>query len=191
LDNQDALFFPSGEDWRAWLTLNHKGKRCVWLIFFKKSSGKNGLTLAEAVEEAICFGWIDGQLRRVDEERFMVRFSPRKDGSVWSQINKVRAEKLIANGRMTDYGLAKITKAKESGFWDSAYTNKIRDEIPTDLHKALRVDKNAFDNFQKFANTYRNMYIGWVNAAKTTETRKCRIDKVVERSSHNKKQLLE
>jgi uncharacterized protein YdeI (YjbR/CyaY-like superfamily) len=151
--------------------------------------GKRGITLEEAVEEAICFGWIDGKLKKVDEERFMLRFSIRKEKSVWSRINRLRAEKLITDGKMTNEGLAKIEQAKKSGYWDKAYTNKIKDELPADLLENLKKNQNAIDNFQHFSNTYQNMYIGWVNSAKSSETRKNRIDKVVEQALRNKKML--
>jgi uncharacterized protein YdeI (YjbR/CyaY-like superfamily) len=185
----EALYFQTRADWRDWLSKNHAIATCVWFFFYKKSTGKKGVTLDEAVEEAICFGWIDGKLKRVDESRFMVRFSIRKDNSVWSQINRLRAEKLIADGKMTSAGLTKIEQAKESGYWDKAYTNKIKDELPVDLLEALQKDKKALDNFQHFANTYQNMYVGWVNSAKNNETRKRRIDKIVEQARRNKKLL--
>ena len=143
------------------------------------------------MEEAICFGWIDGKLRKVDEDSFIVRFTPRKAKSVWSKINRERAEKLVASGRMTGTGLAKINEAKKSGFWDNAYTNRIRDEVPADLKEALIAKGKAWENFQGFANTYRNMYVGWVTSAKTDETRKNRIAKVVSQSLQNKKQVFE
>jgi uncharacterized protein YdeI (YjbR/CyaY-like superfamily) len=116
----EALSFQTRADWRGWLSKNHAITTSVWLFFFKKSTGKKGITIEDAVEEAICFGWIDGKLKRVDEERFMLRFSVRKDGSVWSRINRLRAEKLIADGKMTSAGLAKIEQAKISGYWDMA-----------------------------------------------------------------------
>ena len=109
--------------------------------------------------------------------------------SVWSKINKERAERLIKSGRITDAGLAKIEAAKKSGWWDKAYTNKIMDEIPADLEQALKKEKRAWENFQKFANSYRNMYVGWVNGAKTAETRQKRIRKVVEQATKNRKLL--
>ena len=187
----EALYFQTRADWRDWLSKHHDLINYVWIIFFKKSTGKKGITLEEAVEEAICFGWIDGKLKRVDDERFMLRFSIRKDKSVWSQINRLRAEKLIADGKMTHAGLAKIEQAKKSGYWDKAYTNKIKDELPADLLETLKKDQKAIDNFQRFANTYQNMYIGWVNSAKSIETRKKRIDKVVEQALKNKKLLFQ
>ena len=145
------------------------------------------MTLEDAVEEAICFGWIDGQLKRLDTERFILRFSPRKPKSLWSMINKKRAERLIKSGRITNAGLIKIQEAKENGFWESAYTNKIKEDIPLDLKEALIKEKKAWKNFQGFANSYRNMYIGWVKGAKTAKTRTKRIKKVVEQSTLNKK----
>src|SRR3972149_7844517 len=104
----------------------HNKEKHAWLTCYKKSSGKKGITLEESVEEAICFGWIDGKLKRVDAEKFILRFSPRKANSVWSKINKERAERLMQSGKMTIAGLAKIEAARKSGCWDKAYTNKIK-----------------------------------------------------------------
>ncbi len=187
----EALYFQTRADWRSWLSKNHAITTSIWLFFYKKSVTNKGITLQEAVEEAICFGWIDGKLKRVDDERFMLCFSIRKDSSVWSQINRLRAEKLIADGKMTSAGLAKIEQAKESGHWEKAYTNKIKDEIPPDLLEALQKHKIAIDNFQRFANTYQNMYVGWVNSTKSIDTRKKRIEKVVEQALRNKKLIFQ
>jgi uncharacterized protein YdeI (YjbR/CyaY-like superfamily) len=187
MDN--ALDFSNRNEWRNWLDQNHDKKDYVWLLYHKKPSIKRGISLGESVEEAICFGWIDGKLKKIDEEKFAVRFSPRRRKSVWSKINKERAEKLLKLGKMTSAGIAAIEKAKESGSWESAYTNKIKDAIPDDFEKALRKHEKAWSNFQNFANSYRNMYIGWVISAKTEETRKQRIEKVIEQSLLNKKLL--
>lgn len=187
MDN--ALLFRNREEWRTWLKENHDEKDQVWLLHYNKRSGKEGLALEEAVEEAICFGWIDGKLRKIDDEKYALRFSPRKSNSVWSIINKERAERMMKVGKMTEAGLVKIQEAKQSGYWDDAYTNKIRERLPPDLKKALLQNKRAWNNFHGFANTYRNMYIGWINSAKTDETRKKRINKVVEQSMQNKKYI--
>jgi uncharacterized protein YdeI (YjbR/CyaY-like superfamily) len=145
------------------------------------------LNHVDAVEEAICFGWIDSKLKKIDEEQFILRYSPRRKRSVWSKINKDKAEKLISLGQMMPAGLEKINQAKTSGYWDKAYTNLVKDHLPSDLKKALMKNKKAWDNFQEFANSYRNTYIGWVDNAKTLETRKRRITEVVKRSIENKK----
>jgi len=187
----EPLYFKDGTQWRRWLEQNHDTRQEVWLVHYKKKSKKVSVSLDEAVEEALCFGWIDSKLIRIDDEKFILKYTPRKANSVWSKINKERAQKLIESGRMTDAGLAKINEAKERGFWRNAYTSRNRDKIPSDLKEVLLKDKDAWANFQKFANSYRNMYIGWVNAAKTGETRNKRITEVVRRSSLNKKPGIE
>jgi uncharacterized protein YdeI (YjbR/CyaY-like superfamily) len=183
----NALFFKNRDEWRNWLEKNHKTANDVWLIHYKKSSCKKGLNHSNAVEEAICFGWIDGKLKKIDEQRYILRYSPRKSKSVWSRINKENAEKMISIGKMTESGFDKIEEAKKNGFWNSAYTNLVRERLPSDLKKALILNNKAWNNFQQFANSYRNMYIGWVKNAKTEETRKKRISKVVKNSLENKK----
>ena len=187
LELDNALFFNNRKEWRSWLEKNHQTQNEVWLIHYKKSARKTNLNHVDAVEEAICFGWIDSKLKKIDEERFILRYSPRRKRSVWSKINKDTAEKLISLGQMMPAGLDKITQAKKSGYWDKAYTNLVKDHLPSDLKKALMKKDKAWENFQEFANSYRNTYIGWVNNAKTLETRKKRITEVVKRSLENKK----
>ena len=184
---ENRLSFTNKENWRDWLKENYNKESFVWLTLYKKKFRKKRMTLEDAVEEAICFGWIDGKLKRVDDERFILRFSPRKKKSVWSKINKERAERLMESGTMTDAGLVKIQEAKKNGLWDNAYSNKTKEAIPLDLKEALIKKKKAWNNFQSFANSYQNMYIGWVNSAKTAETRMKRIKKIVEQSLLNKK----
>lgn len=184
---EDALLFNDRNEWRTWLENNHKTCSEVWLIHYKKQSRKKSVNHFDAVEEALCFGWIDSKLKKIDEERFILKYSPRKPKSVWSKINKENAEKMIASGKMTKTGLDKIKEAKKNGLWDIAYTNKVKERIPSDLKQALLADSKAWDNFQHYANSYRNMYCGWVKDAKTNKTRKRRIAMVVERSRYKKK----
>ena len=186
-----ALSFENSAEWRKWLEKNADSAGEAWLVQYKKHSGKVSLSYEDAVLEALCFGWIDGKLKSIDKDKFIIRYSPRKAGSVWYKVNKDKAERMIAAGRMTAAGLAKIAEAKKSGFWDAAYTNKTRDEIPSDLKQGLTEDSKAWNNFEKFANSYRNMYIGWVTGAKTEATRKKRIAEVVHRSALNKKPGIE
>jgi uncharacterized protein YdeI (YjbR/CyaY-like superfamily) len=182
-----AVYFKDKYKWRSWLEKNHEREKEVWLIHYKKHSGKIGLKYDDAVDEAICFGWIDGKLKSIDEDKFILRYSPRKSRSVWSKINKYKALKLIEDGSMNKAGLAKIEEAKKNGYWDAAYTNKKQDEVPKNLAEALSEDQSARENFFNFANSYRNMYIGWINNAKTEETRKRRTIEVVKRSHLNQK----
>jgi len=183
--NIKPLFFRNSQEWRNWLEENHDSQQEVWLVHYKKKSEKASVSLRDAVQEALCFGWIYSKLNSIDEEKFILKYVPRKANSIWSEVNKGRAEKLIKSGKMTDAGLAKIEEAKKRGFWKTAYTDKTKDRIPTDLNDALLKDKNAYLNFQKLANSYRNMYIGWVSCAKTEETRRERIAEVVKRAALN------
>ena len=188
---ENALYFKNGDEWHQWLKLHHDREAEAWLVYYKKDTGKRGVSYNEAVDEALCFGWIDGKLMRLDEEKYVIRFTPRKSRSVWSRINRDKAEKLIEAGKMTPAGLARIEEARHNGFWENAYTNKKRERMPSDLKKALLEDKKAWENFSSFANSYRNMYIGWVNDARKAETRGRRIEEVVKRALVNKKPGIE
>jgi uncharacterized protein YdeI (YjbR/CyaY-like superfamily) len=187
MDLKKAVSFQKKTQWRTWLENNHMTAKEVRLLHYKKSSGKQCLNHVDAVEEALCFGWIDSTLKKIDDERFILKFSPRKPKSVWSKINKEKAEQLIAEGRMTAAGFQAIDQAKKQGLWDAAYTNKVKERLPSDLKQALMEKPVAWKHFQRFANSYRNMYIGWVKAAKTQETRERRINEVVKRSVEKKK----
>jgi uncharacterized protein YdeI (YjbR/CyaY-like superfamily) len=187
MDKNNPIFFKNSLEWRRWLEQHAGSAQQAWLLQYKKNSVKTSVSLAEAVEEALCFGWIDGKLVSIDAESYALRFSPRKPQSVWSKINRERAERLIASGRMRPGGLASIEEAKRNGCWDRAYTNLTRDVIPSDLKDALMEQPEAWQNFQNFANSPQNMYISWVTGAKTAETRHKRIAEVVKRSALNKK----
>jgi len=187
MQTEKVFSFKNQASWRKWLAQNHQNAEEAWLIFYKKHSSKTGISYDEALEEALCFGWIDGKTRGVDDEKYMIRYSPRKAKSVWSGTNKEKAELLIAQGRMMDAGLAKVEEAKKNGLWDMAYTSRGRDEIPPDLDAALQEDEQARNNFHNFANSHRNNYIQWIDTAKRTQTREKRISVVVDRSRLNKK----
>lgn len=187
MDADSALYFKNSRQWRQWLAQNHDREQEAWLLFYKKASGKPSMTIAEGVAEAMCYGWIDGKLKSLDTERFVLRYTPRKPRSVWSKINKEKAERLIAEGRMMPAGLDRIEEARQNGLWDAAYTNKTREEMPADLEAALAENTKAHANFTAFANSYRNTYIGWVNSAKTAATRQRRITEVVRRAELNRK----
>ncbi|KYK21079.1 hypothetical protein AYK24_09550 [Thermoplasmatales archaeon SG8-52-4] len=191
LELSEAKLFKNRVEWRDWLEKNHSTKDGIWLIHYKKKSKEQSVSHPDAVEEALCFGWIDSKLKRVDEKRYILRYTPRKEKSVWSKINKDAAEKMINLGKMTDAGFEKIKLAKKQGLWDVAYTNLKKERLPSDLKEALLKDKLAWKNFNNFANSYRNTYIGWVKGSKTEETKKRRIKEVVKRSFLNKKPGIE
>jgi uncharacterized protein YdeI (YjbR/CyaY-like superfamily) len=161
--------------WRDWLLSNHKSSRGVWLITFKKCSGKQIFGFDLAIEEALCFGWIDSLPRALDQERTMLRFSPRKSDSAWSGVNKLRVEKLIAGNRMHESGLEIISKAKENGAW-SRLDSASRLEIPAELEEALAKVPSSEANFSAFPPSSRRAILEWIAQAKKSETRNKRIE---------------
>ncbi|MEN6337317.1 MAG: YdeI/OmpD-associated family protein [Phycisphaerales bacterium] len=179
--------FKNREAWRAWLAENYATAESLWLVFYKKHTGKAGLTYDEAVEEALCFGWIDGILERIDDEKHMNRFCPRRKNSVWSERNKGRVQRMIEAGRMTEAGLVKIREAKENGQWARAAEREDVAIVPAELTAALARDEKARLNFEKLAPCYRRQFIYWVGAAKREETRCKRVAESVRMLRANKR----
>jgi uncharacterized protein YdeI (YjbR/CyaY-like superfamily) len=185
------------QQWRHWLEKNHQKSPGIWMIYYKTATGKRNFTYAEAVEEALCFGWIDSQPRKLDQNRAMLKFTPRKPKSIWSQLNKIRVRQLIKMGLMTDHGLVKITKAKKDRSWDALNSSNFHADnktIPEDLSKAFRKNligkkesKNAVENFNNFPTGYRRRFLFWIESAKTNETRSARIKQTVLMAAANKK----
>lgn len=168
--------------WRAWLEKNHGRSPGVWLVFYKKSAGKSTVRYDEAVEEALCFGWIDSLMQPVDDQRYRQLFTPRNPRSEWSQPNKDRVARMIAAGQMTEFGMEKIRVAKRDGSW--AYmTAPDSLVVPPDLRKALNADKSAKKGFERMPPGKRRQLLGWIHDAKRTETRQRRIALVVEVSA--------
>lgn len=167
--------------------MNHAAENEAWVVIQKVKSPNQGLRYEEAVDEAMCHGWIDGKMRRLNDHEFTQRFSPRRPRSVWSLINRDRAERLISEGRMTEPGLAAVEEAKRNGRWEKAYTSREPPEMPGDLLEALKANEAAHRNFTAFPNSARLMYIHWINDAKRPETRARRIRRVVERAEQGKR----
>jgi len=180
------MHFANQDAWRAWLEANHATAKEAWLIIQKKHMAKPGLSLEEAVEEALCFGWIDGVLRPIDEEKFALRYSPRKRGSIWSETNKRRVRRLIKQGRMTEAGLAKIKEAKASGEWRAATLREDTMNVPDDLRQALKANSQAQRNFDRLAPSHKKQFIYWITCAKTDKTRQRRIQETVRLVAENK-----
>jgi uncharacterized protein YdeI (YjbR/CyaY-like superfamily) len=163
------------EAWRAWLQKNHAVEKEAWLIINKKHAARPGISYEEALEEALCFGWIDGLLRSTGGETFSLRFSPRKSRSIWSEGNKQRAERLIELGRMTEAGMAAIRAAKENGEWDKAAEREDTSILPSDLEEGLQRDGRIWSDWESLAPSRKKQYIYWITSAKTEETRQRRI----------------
>ena len=171
-----TLYVVSRDDWRAWLQQKHAIEKEIWLIFYKKASGQPSLPYDDAVEEALCFGWIDSIIQRMDDKRYAQKFTPRTNTAKWSPSNIVRIRKMIDAGKMTPIGLSKIDaellKAEP----------KPRPRIlplPSWLKEALMQHPVAWQNFSKLAPSHRRRYIGWISDARKDETRKKRITEAV------------
>lgn len=180
MEIRKKLYLQTREEWRDWLKSNHHRQEGIWLVYYKKHTGKPRIPYEDAVEEALCFGWIDSIVKRVDEETYVQKFTPRRKRSVWSKLNKTRALKLIDTDLMTPYGMEKIEEAKRNGNWDEAYTTHKNVKLPVDLKEALHLNKAAESFFNSLFSSNKNRYIQWVNSAKRPETRNNRITRVVE-----------
>ena len=185
--SQEPIYFRDRNAWRKWLERNHGRKSEIWILAFKRHVGKRSVSYEEALEEAICYGWIDSRMRRIDDERHTWRFVPRRPDSIWSLGNRGRAERLIREGRMTPAGLETIKAARKSGKWAMAYAPSRPPRMPKDLKEALMQNTKAWTNFQAFAKSYRTTYLYWIASAKRDETRRKRIQEVVRRAEKNLK----
>ena len=183
----EKMHVTSRNDWRTWLRNNHDTKKEVWLIYYKKHTGKPRISYDDAVEEALCFGWIDSIVKKIDDEKFAQKFTPRKDKSKWSETNKKRARKMIKEGKMTKAGLAKIGEAKSNGEWFKTASVRKQLVIPSYIEKALAANKEAQDNFTNLANGYKRQLVGWITSAKREETRKRRLTHAIRLLEQNKK----
>jgi uncharacterized protein YdeI (YjbR/CyaY-like superfamily) len=181
------LHVTDRQEWRAWLEKNHAMEKEVWLIYFKKHTGNPRIPYDDAVEEALCFGWIDSIVSKIDEDKYCQKFTPRKEKSSWSELNKKRVERLIKQGRMTEIGLAKIETAKKNGAWNKTATSKMTFDIPIELEEALSADAEARTFFYSLSPSYRKQYIGWIAGAKKKETRKKRTSEAVKLLNKNQK----
>ena len=181
------LQFRNKDEWRAWLTENHATQKDAWLVILKNNVIKPGVYYKEAVEEAICFGWIDGVMKSVDAEFYYLRFSPRKRGSIWSVSNQIRVEQLIAQGRMTEAGMAKVREAKENGEWEAANRREDLSNLPVDLKKALEKNAEAQAKFEKLSASQKKQYMYWIESAKSEKTRQKRIQETIERVINNRR----
>lgn len=179
LDDRPLLHVQSRAEWRAWLAEHHAESPGVWLALDKKGAPTPGLVYDDAVEEALCFGWIDSVVRTLDEFHFKELFTPRKPRSTWARTNKERVERLIAQGLMTPAGLAAIEVAKQNGSWESL--DEVEAEtIPDDLAAALAAAPGAAEKFSALSSSKRRLALYWIGTAKRPETRAARIAKTVD-----------
>lgn len=179
--------FDSPESWRTWLESHYIQENGIWIVIQKVKSPNLGVKYDEALDEALCFGWIDGKMTRIDEYEFKQWFSPRRKNSPWSKRNRDKACKLIEEGRMMPPGFSEIEKAKVNGKWEAAYDSKDPPVMTKDLLNALKSNKTAYENFMAFPNSAKTIYLYWINDAKRDATKQRRIEKVVERAEENRR----
>jgi uncharacterized protein YdeI (YjbR/CyaY-like superfamily) len=172
--------------WRAWLARNHARSAGIWLVYYKKQTGVPTVTYDEVVEECLCFGWIDSQVRALDTARYCQLITPRKPKSVWSKLNKSRVAKLEKGGLLAPPGIAKIEAAKADGSW-AALDRVEALVIPRDLSAALRVNARAQREFAAFSRSTRKHILTWIDSAKRPETRAKRIADTVRLAAEGKK----
>ena len=183
MDEKPRLF-KTRQAWREWLARNYDRSKGLWLAYYKKGTGKPSVTYEEALQEALCFGWIDSTVGRIDEERYKQKYTPRNEKSVWSASNKARIEKLVAEGRMAPPGLAKVEAAKRDGSWESlSDVDRIGrgGDIPSDLLEALARESRAKSLFEGRPPSEKKLWAYWVLSAKRPETRARRIAETVKR----------
>jgi uncharacterized protein YdeI (YjbR/CyaY-like superfamily) len=183
----ETLAFKSSSDFRAWLTAHHLTCDGIWLRIYKKDSGQATVTYAEALDHALCFGWIDGQKNRYDELSFLQRFTPRRPRSGWSKLNTQHVDRLVKNGMMTPAGLKAVEAAKADGRWEAAYASPRNAEPPADFLKALNRDQQAkaFYATLSRANIFAIVYR--LQTAKKTETRERRMQNILAMLSRGEK----
>jgi uncharacterized protein YdeI (YjbR/CyaY-like superfamily) len=186
---EEKILFEDREAFRQWLVKNHDTHKGFWLVLGKGGKLKT-ISSAEALEEALCFGWIDSLIKRVDEVQYLKKFTPRKADSVWSLYNKRLVEKLVADGRMTEHGLKAVEAAKKSGAWDNAAKRPgVSDDQIAALTKLLEGSEPACANFLKMSPSVRKTYTLSYLACKSDGSRKSRLEKIIARLNANLKPM--
>jgi uncharacterized protein YdeI (YjbR/CyaY-like superfamily) len=175
------LAFTDRQNWRSWLDTHHLDASEVWVVIQKKSSPDPGLFLDEAVEEALCYGWIDSTLNIRDEQSYLLRFSPRKPNSVWSMKNIHRVKLLNKEGRMMKAGLAAVKAGKDSGEWQAAIDRENPEYVPPDLEVALNQAPELWAAYRDLPDSKKKQYVYWLQSAKQKETRLERTAEILRR----------
>ena len=188
MDDSKMVHVVTRDDWRAWLEKHHRTEREVWLVFFKKQTGRRSIPYGDALEEALCFGWIDSIIKKIDGEKYVRKFTPRTNRIKWSELNLKKVRELMAKGLMTKAGLSKIDDGLLKGTKKTTARRAAAElQIPPYLNQALEADPKAMEYFGKLAPSYQKLYIGWIDSAKKEETRLRRLKEAIDKLSRGEK----
>jgi len=186
-DNVPTIAFETQQDWEAWLKEHHADTRGIWLKIAKKEARSPSVSYAEALDSALCYGWIDGQKAAFDDKYWLQKFTPRTAKSIWSKVNCDKAEALIAEGRMQPAGLRQVELAKSDGRWERAYESQSKITIPDDFQSELDKNPKAKDFFNTLDSANRYAFLFRIHAAQKPETRSAKIQKFVEMLNQQQK----
>ena len=179
--DRELLSFPTRNEWRSWLQSHHDRANEAWLVIHRKKGARTAsLTLNEAQEEALCFGWIEVMNKRIDDSRYSLRFTPRRTGSAWSISNVRRVERMTNAGLMTEAELKKVAEAHQNGQWAAAIRIEQTDVIPTDLEKVLRGRKGALAGYRRLTHSRKRQILRWLLTSKSQATRQRRIEAILQ-----------
>lgn len=186
-DNLEIMSFDTQQDWEAWLKEHHADTKGVWLKISKKGASSPSVSYAEALDGALCYGWIDGQKAPFDDKYWLQKFTQRGARSIWSKVNCDKATALIAEGRMQPAGLRQVELARSDGRWDSAYESQSKVTVPGDFQRELDKNQKAKDFFNTLNSANRYAFLFRIHTAKKPETRSARIQKFIEMLSQHQK----
>jgi len=178
----EQIHFKDEKEFRKWLEKNHDREEGIWMLFYKKETGVENIEYDSAVEQALCFGWIDGMIKKLDNEKYLRRFTPRRRGSKWSSLNIKRAEKMIEQGNMTEKGMELFNSAQIKDR-NTPHDN----EISGWVMEKIECNEKAYSFFKTLAPSYKKIYLGYVLDAKKIETQQNRLEKVIKRLEENLK----
>jgi uncharacterized protein YdeI (YjbR/CyaY-like superfamily) len=184
MDINASLYVSTRQEWRVWLEQHHQDESEVWLIYYKAHTGQPSIPYEDSVEEALCFGWIDSIIQKLDEERYARKFTPRTNTANWSPSNQRRIQKLVREGRMTEAGLAKIEDL-ETFLSETPRPRPKELAVPPYIEQVLKEHPLAWENFCRMAPSYRRNYIGWISSARRQETIDRRLAEAIERLEQN------
>ena len=187
MEELESIYFKDAASWRDWLEQNHDSSSGIWQICFKKHTGQPSVSYDEATEEALCFGWVDSLVRRLDADTYMRKYSPRKPRGNWSPSNKKRVERMIAAGKMHPAGLKLIEEAKANGKWDEPFKTINDYKLSKDFENDLQESGFAYRNYLGLPSTERKYFVAWVMSAKREETRQRRFREMIRKLENNEK----